>query len=145
MKRIRNQKNGFTLVEILIVVIILGILAAIVIPQFTEASDSAKESSLYSNLQSLRAQCELYKFEHDGEYPWHANAGGIATDSIITNLTTATDSDHVAGGDLGPYMVDVPINPFADNESDDAVFDAVAGDGVDWAIVDNQVVAGVEP
>ncbi len=42
-----KAKSGFTLVEILIVVVILGILAAIVIPQFTEASTEAK------NIESL--------------------------------------------------------------------------------------------
>ena len=50
----RTRRAGFTLVEILIVVIILGILAAIVIPQFTNASQDARESSLLSQLQTLR-------------------------------------------------------------------------------------------
>ena len=50
------KNKGFTLVEILIVVIILGILAAIVIPQFTQASNDARESSLSSELQTVRSQ-----------------------------------------------------------------------------------------
>ena len=50
----KARKSGFTLVEILIVVIILGILAAIVIPQFTNASQDARNSSLLSQLQTLR-------------------------------------------------------------------------------------------
>src|SRR5262249_39825440 len=65
MKTYRSQrKTGFTLVEILIVVIILGILAAIVIPQFTSASQDARKSNMASQLQSLRAQVELYKLQH---------------------------------------------------------------------------------
>jgi len=56
-----KAKSGFTLVEILIVVVILGILAAIVIPQFTDASTEAKESALKSDLQTMRSQIELYK------------------------------------------------------------------------------------
>ena len=59
-----RNKKGFTLVEILIVVIILGILAAIVVPQFTEASSDAKLSNLTTNLQSIRAQLELYRLHH---------------------------------------------------------------------------------
>ncbi|MHC4292957.1 MAG: type IV pilin protein, partial [Planctomycetota bacterium] len=54
-----KAKKGFTLVEILIVVVILGILAAIVIPQFTDASTEAKISSLRSDLQMMRSQIEL--------------------------------------------------------------------------------------
>src|SRR5690606_21145974 len=46
-------RKGFTLVEILIVVVILGILAAIVIPQFTNASESAQFSSTVSQLQTI--------------------------------------------------------------------------------------------
>ncbi len=60
-----KAESGFTLVEILIVVVILGILAAIVIPQFTDASTQAKESALASDLQMMRSQLELYKIQHN--------------------------------------------------------------------------------
>jgi len=88
-------RQGFTLVEILIVVIILGILAAIVIPQFTEASDDARTSALASDLQTIRAQLELYKMQHAGAYP--AN--------LVTALTTSD-------GTYGPYLTKFPSNPF---------------------------------
>lgn len=65
----RTRRNrAFTLIEILIVVVILGILAAIVVPQFTSASDDAAQSSVRSTLQTVRAQLELYKFDN-GAYP----------------------------------------------------------------------------
>src|SRR5438874_10358216 len=76
----RNRKSGFTLVEILIVVIILGILAAIVIPQFTNASQDARKSNVVSQLQTLRAQIELYKLQHKDAIPkLITNAGGMWT------------------------------------------------------------------
>ena len=92
-----NGKQAFTLVEILIVVIILGILAAIVIPQFTEASDDARESAIRSDLQTMRSQLELYKAQHNGSYP------GAAT--FVTDMTTK------AGG-YGPYVQTFPTNPY---------------------------------
>ncbi|MHC4171078.1 MAG: type II secretion system protein [Planctomycetota bacterium] len=64
-----KARSGFTLVEILIVVVILGILAAIVIPQFTEASTEAKTSSLMTDLQTMRSQIELYKIQHNDDLP----------------------------------------------------------------------------
>src|SRR4051812_26673923 len=60
----RKPTRGFTLVEILIVVIILGILAAIVIPQFTNASNDARNNSVASTLQTMRSQLELFKIQH---------------------------------------------------------------------------------
>ena len=58
----RNRiKKAFTLVEILIVVVILGILAAIVIPRFSDASHQARESALKDNVRFLRSQIQLYK------------------------------------------------------------------------------------
>ncbi len=92
-----NCKQAFTLVEILIVVIILGILAAIVIPQFTEASDDARESALRSDLQTMRSQLELYKAQHTGAYP--------AALTFVTDMTTQ------AGG-YGPYVQTFPTNPY---------------------------------
>src|ERR1041385_3789953 len=101
----KTRKSGFTLVEILIVVIILGILAAIVIPQFTNASQDARESALLSQLQTLRSQIELYKLQHMDKLP-----------DLVTNwnpMTTKTDIDGgVAGAlDYGPYMQSAPTNP----------------------------------
>ena len=64
-----RKNSGFTLIEILIVVIILGILAAIVIPQFTNASNDARNSSLASQLQTLRSQVELFKLQHNETLP----------------------------------------------------------------------------
>ncbi|MGP1310435.1 MAG: type II secretion system protein [Phycisphaerales bacterium] len=65
----RNRANAFTLVEILIVVVILGILAAIVVPQFTKASESAVRSTLKSQLQTIVSQVELYRVRNKGIYP----------------------------------------------------------------------------
>lgn len=108
-------RKGFTLVEILIVVIILGILAAIVIPQFTEASNDARESALASDLQTLRSQVELYKIQHLDTPPgWDSDASAVDPDDFVTCLTTKTDKQGAAGGSLGPYLQKMPTNPFAD-------------------------------
>lgn len=100
-----RRKSGFTLVEILIVVIILGILAAIVIPQFTNASQDARKSSLSSQLQTVRSQIELYKLQHKDVLP-----------DLVTKwdfLTKKTDADGAFTGTLtcGPYLQDIPTNP----------------------------------
>lgn len=117
----RKQARGFTLVEILIVVIILGILAAIVIPQFTNASQDARESSLSSQLQTLRSQIELYKLQHGDELPDLLNGW--------SDLTTATTFN---GRVFGPYLQTPPTNPvnqFANvvNGTGDAPASSVAG------------------
>lgn len=124
-----KAKSGFTLVEILIVVVILGILAAIVIPQFTGASTEAKESALRSDLQAIRSQIELYKIQHNadilpGEILDEATGNvAAATDVLFVNaLTCKTDKNGVAdttgAGDpqtyrFGPYMKKIPENPFS--------------------------------
>jgi len=135
-----NRKSGFTLVEILIVVIILGILAAIVIPQFTEASNDARESSLVSNMQTLRSQFELYKVQHLDVYPWNSGTTDApvldSSDNTIARLISKSDADGTlnATGTFGPYMQTVPCNPFCNNA--DPVFAAAPADdgSVDWVI-----------
>ncbi|MBN2129988.1 MAG: prepilin-type N-terminal cleavage/methylation domain-containing protein [Sedimentisphaerales bacterium] len=118
-----RAKQGFTLVEILIVVVILGILAAIVIPQFTQASTEAKTNSLCSDLQTLRSQIELYKVQHNDDAP-------VAAD-FIEQMVYCTDIDGNRAASpskvrtttycYGPYLERVPINPF--NDKTDATYD----------------------
>ncbi|MEE9142371.1 MAG: prepilin-type N-terminal cleavage/methylation domain-containing protein [Gammaproteobacteria bacterium] len=78
----RNQ--GFTLVELLIVAIILAILAAIVLPQFSATTRDAEEAALRANLATLRNAVELYRQQH-GEYPAvSASSGGVCTGTAGT-------------------------------------------------------------
>lgn len=103
----RRRTQGFTLVEILIVVVILGILAAVVIPQFTSASETAKQASLTTQLQTIRSQLELYQVQHNGQYPKQAEMEGFM------NLVKTTDvNGSVDGDDFGPYLMKPPGNPF---------------------------------
>lgn len=103
---------GFTLVEILIVVVILGILAAIVIPQFTQASTEARENSLKANLQTMRSQIELYKIQHNDDMP--ATVSGVDFEAAMTGYTLITGVATTQGtaNALGPYLQALPENPF---------------------------------
>jgi len=132
-----QAKRGFTLVEILIVVVILGILAAIVIPQFTQASTEAKTNSLASDLQTLRSQIELYKVQHNDTAP------ALATFENQMTLTTsaagavndgATPKVRVGVFQFGPYLERVPANPFNN-------LDTLGAAGT----VDNSVGWGYDP
>lgn len=119
----RLVDRGFTLVEILIVVVILGILAAVVVPQFANASESARSSSLKGSLQVIRAQIELYHAQHNSTYPTLAQ---------LTNnwnvLTSQTDVNGDPGADYGPYIKQMPMNSFENSRS---VSDTPAA-GVGW-------------
>ena len=107
----RTRKGGFTLVEILIVVIILGILAAIVIPQFTSASQDARKNSLTSQLQTLRSQIELYKLQHLDQLPTEL----VGASPNWSQFTAKTNDQGTTGTGtafpFGPYLQADPKNP----------------------------------
>ena len=106
----RSANGGFTLVEILIVVIILGILAAIVIPQFTQASTEARISNLKTNLQTVRSQVELYHSQHRDTYP---DAGFFDQMTLVSDASGATVSSPDDTHKLGPYLKSIPANPIS--------------------------------
>jgi len=125
----RKSEQGFTLVELLIVVIILAIMAAIAIPQFGSSTEDAKISTLETNLQQLRAAVELYYHQHNTRYPGSyaetdgttatATAGAAQT-AFIAQLTQYTDKNGKVAGvkdatfKYGPYIkkLTLPKNPF---------------------------------
>jgi len=109
----KSVRNGFTLVEILIVVVILGILAAIVIPQFANASNDALKGTLRTQLQTISSQLELYRVREVGSYP----------DDIITD----TDNDGWGKLVTEGYLREAPRNGYtgeaklADGDEDAAI------------------------
>ena len=102
--------------------VILGILAAIVIPQFTDASTEAKLSSLASDLQTVRSQIELYKIQHNDLLPSAAAVGFVAA------MTGQTDQAGAAGTDFGPYLQKIPTNPFSTVNENVVNEDGTVGD-----------------
>ncbi|MGI8980458.1 MAG: type II secretion system protein [Pirellulaceae bacterium] len=102
-----SRRSAFTLVEILIVVVILAILAAAVIPQFTDSTNDAKNSTSLFNLNTFRSQIAIYRAQHGGLNP--TGADGAA---ITAQLTTKTNADGTFTGTptLGPYLQAIPNN-----------------------------------
>jgi prepilin-type N-terminal cleavage/methylation domain-containing protein len=96
----RPIQAGFTLVELLIVVIILTVLAAIIVPQFTSATIDAKEATLDANLARLRSAIELFHAQHNNIYPGAvATTGGSCPPGATAGTGTANSAqalmDHL--------------------------------------------------
>jgi general secretion pathway protein G len=102
------KRAGFTLVEVLIVVVIMAILAATIIPQFSDSTKDAKVNTSKFNLHTIRSQIELFKSQHDGKAPTALNDLTLKTNAAGATGTTAA---HV----YGPYLQELPTNPFTNS------------------------------
>jgi general secretion pathway protein G len=101
------MKTGFSLVELLIVVAILGILAAIVVPQFQSQSQQAREAAAKDNLRILRQQIELYAAQHNDIPPGYPNDDPLQTPTYKIFLLQMVIN--------GSYLSNTPKNPFNNN------------------------------
>ena len=103
----KHIMKGFTLVELLIVVIILAILAAIVVPQFANTTDDAKVSSLDSTLANMRSAISLYKQQHTAFPGELVSSGGPGACTTATGaLGTGAVNTEVAFLDQLSYYSD---------------------------------------
>lgn len=121
------RKAGFTLIEILVIVVLLGILAATIIPQISGAGLEARTSALATDLRRVRSQMELYKFHHNDQLP--ALAGENSAD-FSRRMTTQTNVGGDPGVDFGPYLQGLPVNKFNDSATV-RIDGAVAGANID--------------
>ena len=85
----RHIVRAFTLVEILIVVVILGILAAIVVPQFARAVNDSSETATFDQLSRVRRAVSYYFATNNGAYPIIAAGSGTWGPLIPTYMREA--------------------------------------------------------
>ena len=110
---------GFTLIEILIVVVILGILGAVVMPKFSNASREASENMLKDDLRYLRTQVVVFKAQHRDVppgYPAGDKSAAPTADDFVLHMTKASDEVFDIGPasatrKCGPYLPKMPANP----------------------------------
>ena len=93
MRKLLNSKEGFTLIELMIVLLVLGILATIAIPRFGDMTGKAKEVKAKSELKQVQTALELY-YAEKGNYP-NANANDAAFKTILDG--------YLSSGDLSSY------------------------------------------
>jgi general secretion pathway protein G len=101
------MRSAFTLIELLIVVVILAILAAVMTPFFVDATGDSKMGAAVTNLWTIREQLQLYKAQHQGLPP----------DPALSNLLRKTDINGNAGGNFGPYLYAIPLNPLTNKNT----------------------------
>lgn len=112
------MKKAFSLVELLIVISMLGIMAAIVIPMFQDHTQQAKEAAVKKNLRVLRTAIELYAHKNDDVPPGYP---GNDPASIPTSIEFYRDLVNP-----GDYLKSMPENPFNDMNGMSAVNNATA-------------------
>lgn len=101
------------MIELVIVVVIIGIIAAIAAPRFDSMTDRAKDRRLIADLNTLQKAAELYRAEHLGVNPGVTASGSkLGAGVLAARLTGHTDEDGTVAADgiFGPYIRAIPAN-----------------------------------
>jgi len=128
----RTKNRAFSLVELVIVLVIIGVIAAIAVPRLTRGATNASATALAADLAAMRNAVELYRAEHEGAFPTIANFVNQLTqfsDTLGTSFGAAADVGN--GIVYGPYLKGIPALPVAAEKGSTTVAAAAAA-GVGW-------------
>ncbi len=117
MQTRNGRLAGFTLVEMMIVIAILGLLAAVAIPQFTSHKDEGRTAAMVSSLSILRTAVDSYWTQHDG-FPGQKDAAEFA-DQLLKKTSKAGAMGSGTGFGYGPYLRNglLPTNPLTNTNT----------------------------
>ena len=113
------RRPGFSLIELVIVVVIMGIIAAIAIPRLSRGTDGAAESALIGDLAVMRKAIDLYVTEHTGTLPMLAGfeAQMLAYTDPLGNANTTRGGGFI----YGPYLRALPPLPLGTKKGETGV------------------------
>lgn len=108
MSSANRSKGRINWVEAAIVGVVLAVLAALVVPQFSQAGEDPRQQALRAAVQVVQGQIEMYRVQHEDRYP--------TLTQFARQMTQATDPQGAAaaaGADgYGPYLRSIPMNPY---------------------------------
>lgn len=131
MNRITAQRRkAFSLVELVIVIVILGIIGAIAVPRMSAGASGAGESAFVTDLAALRNAIELYAAEHAGTYPTEAAIVNQLTQ--YTNAAGAASATPSATHIYGPYLHAIPTLKVSSNRGKNGIDGDGSGATTGW-------------
>lgn len=127
-RRLALLPHAFTLMEIIIVVVVVGLLATVVIPQFSSDKKQARQIILKDDLQYLRTQITVFRAQHQNVSPGYPNGYSMLPPNVrcfVDQMTEHSDINcNLSQKDstsypYGPYLKQLPVNPI--NNSSDVI------------------------
>jgi len=137
-QRLKRRQDGFTLIELMVVILIIGLLATIVVQNLRSATDKAKRVKAQADLAQIKSGLDRYYLDN-GSYP--------SSDQGLNGLVSAPGSGNVPKDWGGPYLEKIPPDPWGNSyyyqsDGNSYVLKSFGADGAEGGEGKNQDIDG---